>query len=519
MRRCSLQDPHLHRVSLLCCRRSCRRPNRGTEPRWIPTCSQERLHGARSTPTRRHAPRWTPCAQQADAAELEALFTGRIEFGTAGLRGPLGVGPNRMNRLVCRQTAAGLALALADSTDDAGSRGVVLAHDARHGSAVFADDIAEVLTTHGLDVHRISGPAPTPLAAFAVRHLGAAAGVVVTASHNPAQDNGIKVYWSDGAQIVEPLDRRIAERIDRVARGEATVDVATVAGQVHDLGPVVAGTQLVEAYLKEAVTLVPAVQRMTRPLAVTSLHGVGADLLELTLARGGHGDVHHVAAQRDPDPDFPTVVFPNPEEPGSMDLVIRLAESVHADLALANDPDADRLAVAAPTPEGRWRILTGDEVGALLAAHLLALTSGVQDRLVTTTIVSSRLLSAMAEAAGVHYAETLTGFKWLCRPGLDHPEWHQVIAYEEALGYALGPTARDKDGITAALVAADMAAALHASGRSVWNVLDDLAREHGAHVTSNGSVRLEGPDATQRMLALTARLEQDPPSTGYVGGR
>ena len=359
----------------------------------------------------------------------------------------------------------------------------------------------------GLDVHRIDGPAPTPLAAFAVRHLGAAAGVVVTASHNPSQDNGIKVYWSDGAQIVPPVDQRIATLIDQAAlKGRATSAVPA-AGDIHDLGPVEAGTPLVEAYLDEASTLVPAVRVATRPLALTSLHGVGADLLELTLARCGHTEVHHVAAQREPDPDFPTVVFPNPEEPGAMDLVIRLAADVGADLALANDPDADRLALAAPTPDGRWRTLTGDEVGALFAAHLLGITSGTTDRLVATTVVSSRLLSLMAEDADVHFAETLTGFKWLCRPALEHREWHQVITYEEALGYAVGPAARDKDGITAALVAADMACALHGSGRSVWNVLDDLARAHGAHVTSNGSVRLEGSDARERMQALSTRLD------------
>lgn len=448
--------------------------------------------------------------QRADTAELEALFTGRLEFGTAGLRGPLGVGPNRMNRVVCRQTAAGVALALTESVQDAGTRGVVVAHDARYGSQAFADDIVEVLTTHGLDVHRIDGPAPTPLAAFAVRHLRAAAGVVVTASHNPSQDNGIKVYWCDGAQIVPPVDRRIATLIDRAAGENQNPPTAAVSGDVHDLGPVEAGTPLVEAYVSEAATLVPAVATATRPLAVTSLHGVGAHLLELTLTRCGHTEVHHVAVQREPDPDFPTVVFPNPEEPGVMDLVIQLAADVGADLALANDPDADRLAIAAPDPEGRWRVLTGDEVGALLAAHLLALTSGATDRLVATTVVSSRLLSLMAREADVHFAETLTGFKWLCRPGMEHPRWQQVMTYEEALGYAVGPTAVDKDGITAALVAADMACALHASGRSVWNVLDDLARAHGAHVTSNASVRIEGSDARERMQALAARLADDP---------
>lgn len=449
--------------------------------------------------------------QRGDATELKALFEGRLGFGTAGLRGPLGLGPNRMNRLVCRQTAAGLALALTSTTHEAATRGVVLAHDARHGSEAFADDIAEVLTAYGIDVHRIDGPAPTPLAAFAVRHLGAVAAVVVTASHNPPGDNGIKVYWSDGAQIVEPLDQTISDLIDQVTHRGGTMQVTTPAGAINDLGQVRAGTALVEAYLQHAITVAPRVPSATRPLAVTSLHGVGAELLELALARGGHTEVHHVEEQREPDPDFPTVVFPNPEEPGVMDLVIQLGADVNAVIALANDPDADRLALAAPTAEGQWRVLTGDELGVLLAAHLFELTADVENRLAATTVVSSRLLSAMAESAGVHFAETLTGFKWLCRPGIEHPEWHQVIAYEEALGYAIGPETRDKDGITAALVAADMACALHATGRSVWSVLDNLAREHGAHITANGSVRLEGPDARERMQALMSRLDRDPP--------
>lgn len=451
--------------------------------------------------------------QDATTDELAELFGKRLSFGTAGLRGPLGPGPNRMNSLTCRQAAAGLASVLADTVENAAGRGVVVAHDARHGSDRFSTDITEVLSARGLDVHRIDGPAPTPLAAFAVRHLGAAAGVVVTASHNPPTDNGLKVYWSDGAQIVEPIDDLVADRIEQVARTGTDPPRSTMAGEVHHLGTVEAGTPLVEAYLRAAGELRPGPPHPPRRLAVTSLHGVGADLLELTLQRHGHTDLHQVADQRRPDPDFPTVAFPNPEEPGAMDAVIALATRLGAALALANDPDADRLAIAAPGPDGgRWRILTGDEVGALLTAHLLDATSGTRDRLVATTVVSSRLLSSMAEHAGVHFAETLTGFKWLCRPALENPSWHQVIAYEEALGYAVGPDTRDKDGITAALVAADMACSLHASGRSVWDVLDDLARSHGAHVTANGSLRLSGPDATRRVGAITARLRAEPPS-------
>jgi phosphomannomutase len=244
---------------------------------------------------------------------------------------------------------------------------------------------------------------------------------------------------------------------------------------------------------------------------------VGGTLVERVLVAGGHGPLHQVAAQRDPDPDFPTVAFPNPEEPGALDRLLELAERVGALAALANDPDADRLAVALPHATRSWEVLTGDQLGALLCHHLLDLSQGTPDRLVTSTVVSSRLVARICEHAGVHHAETLTGFKWLCRPAMANPAWTQVLAYEEALGYAVGPAARDKDGITAALVAADLVARLHAAGRTPWDVLDDLGRAHGEHVTANGSHRLDGPGAAERVAALVDRLASRPP-TGF-GGR
>ncbi len=376
--------------------------------------------------------------------------------------------------------------------------------------------MAAVFTTHGFDVHLIDGPAPTPLAAFAVGHLRAAAAIVVTASHNPAADNGIKVYWADGAQIVAPIDALIAEAIDEAARNGVTPPGSTPMGTIHDLGTVRAGTPLVTAYLESAAELVHGPVDDPRRLAVSSMHGVGAELLGITLTTFGHVEVNWVTSQRDPDPDFPTVPFPNPEDPGAMDEVMALAEQCDADLALANDPDADRVALAAPARNGAWRSLSGDETGALFASHLLEQTAGIPDRLLATTVVSSRLLAAMADESGVHFAETLTGFKWLCRPAMANPDWHQVLLYEEALGYAIGPETRDKDGITAALVAADMACSLARDSRSVWDVLDDLARRHGAHVTSNGSVRSEGPDARAHLEAITAELDDEPPTV--VGG-
>jgi len=453
---------------------------------------------------------------RADPDELAELFDGRLPFGTAGLRAPLGPGPKRMNRLLVRQSAAGLARHLLASAVDAPRRGVVVGHDARHGSAPFAADITEVVAAHGIPVHLVDGPAPTPLVAFALRHVGAAAAVVVTASHNPASDNGLKVYWADGAQIAAPLDTAIAAAIEAAAADGVLVPSAADPAPVHHLGGADADTELVGAYVAAARRLVAGPPPRPAPLAITSLHGVGAALLTRVLTECGHGPLHHVASQRRPDPDFPTVAFPNPEEPGALDRLLALAGRVGAAIAVANDPDADRLALAAPDAGGSWTVLTGDEVGAVLAHRLLALTEGVPDRLLVTTVVSSRLAGAMAAAAGAHFTETLTGFKWLCRPALQHPEWTQVLLYEEALGYAVGPGARDKDGITAALVAADLACALAGQGRTVWDVLDDLAEAHGAHVTDNGSVRLEGPDRGHRLAELGRSMAERPPRS--LGG-
>ena len=476
-------------------------------------------------------------------AELLADHVGRrLSFGTAGLRGELGPGPNRMNRLVVRQAAAGVARVLVATVADAGRRGVVVGHDARHGSLDFAADVTDVMASNGLDVHAFAGPVPTPLVAFALQHLGAAAAVVITASHNPASDNGMKVYWDDGAQIVAPLDTRIAAAIDDVAvameragtqeAADAVLHQAGPRGTVRSAGPASQGP-VADAYVADALRLTAGPPVHPVPVALTSLHGVGADLAGRVLREAGHGPVHMVTAQRHPDPDFPTVGFPNPEEPGTLDLLLALARETGARVALANDPDADRLAVAVPDRDGRWCPLTGDEVGALLAHHLLALhlvdrhrrdhhlrADGPQDRgatfLVATTVVSSRLVARMVEAAGGHFEETLTGFKWLCRPALAHPDWIQVLLYEEALGYAIGPTARDKDGITAALVVADLVADLDATGRTVWDVLDDLARIHGAHVTRNGSVGVAGPGWEAHLAGLIDGVMADPPS--HLGG-
>ncbi|MFI9260348.1 phospho-sugar mutase [Streptomyces sioyaensis] len=430
-----------------------------------------------------------------DTDELAARFAGTLQFGTAGLRGELGAGPMRMNRSVVIRAAAGLAAYL--KAQGEGSGLVVIGYDARHKSADFARDTAAVMVGAGLRAALLPRPLPTPVLAFAIRHLGAVAGVEVTASHNPPRDNGYKVYLGDGSQIVPPADAGIAAEIaavgplDGVPRPEAgweTLDEAVLT-----------------AYLERTdAVLTPGSPRDTR-VVYTPMHGVGRDTLVAAFARAGFPAPVVVAKQAEPDPDFPTVAFPNPEEPGAMDLAFAAARAAGADIdiVIANDPDADRCAVAVPapgTPEG-WRMLRGDEVGALLAAHLVRKrASGT----FATTIVSSQLLSRIAAASALPYEETLTGFKWLARvDGLRY-------AFEEALGYCVDPEGvRDKDGITAALLITELAAELKQDGRTLTDLLDDLAREFGLHATDQLSVRVED-------LSLIAdamrRLREQPPT-------
>jgi len=418
-----------------------------------------------------------------DEAGLADRFGSRLQFGTAGLRGPLGAGPNRMNRVLVRRAASGLASYLG-----AGSR-VVVGCDARHKSAEFAEDSAAVLAGAGLDVVRLGRPLPTPVLAFAVRHLGCTAGVMVTASHNPAADNGYKVYLGDGAQIVPPADRDISAAIDAVG---ATTAIP-LSGTYR-----VAGEEVVDAYLDAIGTVVGVGPRDLR-IVYTPVHGVGGGLAVEALRRAGFNDVFVVAAQAEPDPDFPTAPFPNPEEPGVLDLALAEAAARGADIVLANDPDADRLAVAVG-----GRRLTGDEVGCLLAGHLLD-RPAERDRLVVTTIVSSTLLGRIAADAGAHYERTLTGFKWVVRPAFAHPEWDFVLGYEEALGYSVGGVVRDKDGISAAVVVAEMAAAAKAAGRSLRDLLTDLDRRYGRYRTAQRSFRVPPAEQQAAMARVRAR--------------
>jgi phosphomannomutase len=444
-------------------------------------------------------------ARDGEGAALAARFGGRLAFGTAGLRGELGAGPMRMNRLVVRQAAAGLGRWLPPAST------VVIGFDARHKSGVFARDSARVLAAAGHRSFVFEAVCPTPVLAFALRHLDADAGIMCTASHNPARDNGYKVYVGDGAQIIPPIDDEIAAAIDAAAAGP--IELAPD----DDPAIEVVGSDVVDAYLDHIVGLVPPGPRDVR-IVYTPLHGVGGATARAAFGRAGFDDVHVVPSQADPDPDFPTVAFPNPEEPGALDRAAALAAEVGADVVIAHDPDADRLGVmvADPATTGgggpgpSFTALTGNQIGALLADRVLATTAG-DDRLVVTTFVSSHLLARMAAAAGVHYAEVPTGFKWVVRPGLADPTVRFVFGFEEALGYSVDEVVRDKDGISAALRFAELAAVAKAEGATVWDALERLARRFGEHATRTWWVRAEGVDGLRRIEAAMAGLRDQPP--------
>ncbi|MER6731648.1 phospho-sugar mutase [Streptomyces puniciscabiei] len=429
-----------------------------------------------------------------DVTELSARFSGTLQFGTAGLRGELGAGPMRMNRSVVIRAAAGLAAYLKEHGHAGGL--VVIGYDARHKSADFARDTAAVMTGAGLRAAVLPRPLPTPVLAYAIRHLGAVAGVEVTASHNPPRDNGYKVYLGDGSQIVPPADAGIAAEIDAIA---SLNDVPR-----PDAGWETLDDAVLDAYLARTdAVLAPGSPRTARTV-YTAMHGVGKDVLLAAFARAGFPEPVLVAEQADPDPDFPTVAFPNPEEPGAMDLAFARARATDPDLVIANDPDADRCAVAVKDGAD-WRMLRGDEVGALLAAHLVRRgATGV----FAESIVSSSLLGRIAGKAGLPYEETLTGFKWIARvDGLRY-------GYEEALGYCVDPEGvRDKDGITAALLITELASVLKEEGRTLLDLLDDLAVEHGLHATDQLSVRVQDLS----LIADAMRRLREQPPTGLAG--
>ena len=436
------------------------------------------------------------------AEELADRMAGPLTFGTAGLRGPMRAGPNGMNLAVVRAAAAGLLAWLAPRDGD---RPLVIGYDGRRDSKRFAEESARVATGAGRRALVLPRPLPTPVLAHAVLELDACAGVMVTASHNPPQDNGYKVYLGrglggvggDGAQLVPPADAEI----------EAAIRSVGPLGQVPlgDPGEVL-GESIVESYLDGAVGVldpeaVNPDHRGELLVAYTAMHGVGTGVVAEVFTRAGFGPPSVVPNQAAPDPAFPTVAFPNPEEPGAMDLVLELASRIEADIAIANDPDADRCAVAVPTVDG-WRMLRGDEVGVLLADHLLRRGIG---GMYATTIVSSQLVGALCRSRGVDYAETLTGFKWIVRAGAD-----LGYGYEEALGYCVAPQfVRDKDGITAALLVAELAAGLKAELRTLPDRLDEIAAEFGVYATDQLSARVEDLSA---IATAMARLRSHPPS-------
>ncbi|HTU76862.1 MAG TPA: phospho-sugar mutase [Trebonia sp.] len=456
------------------------------------------------------------------ASQLEDRFASQLTFGTAGLRCQIGAGPNRMNRAVVRAVTSAVAGWLADAA--APPLSVVIGSDARHRSDEFADEVAQVLAGAGIQAYLLPRPSPTPLLAFAVRHLPASAGVMITASHNPRTDNGYKLYLSDGAQVIPPVDAEIEARMRELGPLLGIPTAPLGSPRITRLGDEVA-----DSYLSAIASRFAEPDEVGLRVVYTPLHGVAGSALLQALQRAGFRRPHVVTVQGQPDPDFPTAAFPNPEEPTALSLALADARALDADLMLANDPDGDRLAVAVPEPDtrrkirnvpgtsiqedGRWRVLNGDQVGALLGDYLLARATrpapGAPQAtrpLVATSIVSSALLSKIAAKAGAVYGETLTGFKWIARAADEVPQAAFVFGYEEAIGYAVGDVVRDKDGIGAALAFLRLATDAARAGQSVLDRYDELEREHGVHHTAQLSLHVAAA------AEVMGRLRAAPPA-------
>lgn len=443
--------------------------------------------------------------ERQDSAGLNDRFAARLRFGTAGLRGVLGAGPNRMNRKVVLDVTAGLCRVLLREVPGAKERGICVGYDGRAKSQTLAQDVCRVAAGYGFIVHAFEHVVPTPLLNYACLAQRAAAGVMVTASHNPPEYNGYKVFWSDGAQIMPPYDEAVCAAAAEV-RGERPampLEQARAAGRFVPIGP-----DSVDRYLEaiRALQVHPGLPRNIT-IAYTALHGVGEEVSRRAFRECGYRRVFSVAAQAKPDPEFSTVRFPNPEEEGAMDRVLALAAEQKADLVLAHDPDADRLAVAVRTAEDEYRRLSGNEVGCLLAHYLLDQGPAGSERFVVSTVVSSPMLGAIAEAHGVHWAQTLTGFKWIIRSALsgESEGMRFVLGYEEALGYAVGRVVRDKDGIGAALVVADMAAWCRSRGQTLVDLLHALYLRYGLFASRQVSVRYEGAGSAASIEAVMRR--------------
>lgn len=448
------------------------------------------------------------------ATDLADRFAATLEFGTAGLRGVIGAGPNRMNRAVVARATWGVAQELLASVPRAAERGVVVGGDARRMSRELSEDTAAILAAAGIRVVLFREPVPTPLVGFTVKRLGAAAGVVVTASHNPPEYNGYKVYWENAAQIVPPTDARIAAAIERAPAAREvqrpSIDERRAKGLVSD-----APASAARAYLDavRALAVHPKDGDRSIRIVYTPMHGVGDALVRAAMSEAGFANVTSVPEQQKPDGAFPTVAFPNPEEKGAMDLSFALARKTGANLVLANDPDADRLAVAVPEGDG-WLQLTGNQVGVLLGHYLLTEKPAAGPRAVIASIVSSPLLGRIAATLGVRYEETLTGFKWIANRAMDleREGFEFVFGYEEALGYCVGSAVRDKDGISAAVLAAEMTAVLRARGRTLQQELEAIARRWGVFTSTQVNVTHKGAAGLATIRQMMERLRGAAPS-------
>jgi phosphomannomutase len=448
-------------------------------------------------------------SDEASRKELEARFSGPLEFGTAGLRGVLGAGESRMNRAVVLRTTHGLGKALLASFPDARERGVVIGYDGRHLSHTFAEDAACALAALGIRAHLFEHVVPTPVTSFAVKHLRAVGGVMVTASHNPPQYNGYKVYWANSAQIIPPVDGVIAHAIEQAPSAKdvprTSLDEARKSGLVTTVEDAV-----IAAYDREVDALrFGAKPRRDLRIVYTAMHGVGNVHALAALARAGFTDVFSVPEQAEPDPAFPTVAFPNPEEKGAMDLAMSHARARKAELILANDPDADRLAVAIPLGSG-FQQLTGNQVGVLLGHHLLVRGPKKNRPLVLASIVSSPELGNIARSLvelGIRYEETLTGFKWIANRAMELEAGGDafVFGYEEALGYTVADVVRDKDGISAAMMIAELVAHLSGEGRSVQDELEAIARKYGLWVSGQVNVTRDISGLMERIRAASPK--------------
>jgi phosphomannomutase len=453
-----------------------------------------------------------------DTAALAERFDGALAFGTAGIRAEIGAGPMRMNRLVAGRVAAGLARYITTTDQGAATAGVVVGYDGRTNSAVFATDAARILSRAGIRVSMLPAPLPTPVLAFTVRHEHTAYGVMVTASHNPRQYNGIKVYVRDGGQLLPPVDEEIAAAIDAVALPPASpLPLPLPAGWAEGPFEFTPADASAAAYVAAVAARGRATPGMRQLKVVhTAMHGVGDGTLRAVLAAAGWPAPVPVVAQQQPDAAFPTLPYPNPEEPGALDLARETAEQAGADLVLATDPDADRLAVMVPGPAG-WQTLTGDELGALLGDAVLTRLArgepvadcGGRPPVVATTVVSGSLLRRLADAAGVRCVTTLTGFKWIARAGGDGG---LIYGYEQATGYAVRPDlVADKDGISAALLVLQLATEEAQRDRTLLDRLDDIALAHGLHVTGQRLLHADGAAGLAQLADAVERVRKEPP--------